>query len=236
MAYQKLLLSTSAENMAVSNVTMRDGLLMDLAMAVSGKTDKSVISQLTNSAKALAAQYHVDMDHALHVSYLAGRLYDELAMKQWFSIDRKPLLQAAAMLHEVGMFISSRAHHKHSYYVISNSELFGVEPKEQEIVAHIARYHRRSRPKTAHIEYMRLPREQRMIINKLAAILRIADALDVNRTQDVKDFSCEFEDDRLTIAVSESNDLILEKKAINMKSNLFEEIYGFKIKLEKALV
>jgi exopolyphosphatase/guanosine-5'-triphosphate,3'-diphosphate pyrophosphatase len=132
------------------------------------------------------------------------------------------------------MFISSRAHHKHSYYIISNSELFGIDPKNLELVAHIARYHRRSRPKAPHVEYMRLHRSQRMIINKLSAILRIADALDVNRSQEINDFKCKFENDQLILKVSGTSDLTLEKRAVSLKGDLFEDIYGLKIKLEKG--
>jgi exopolyphosphatase/guanosine-5'-triphosphate,3'-diphosphate pyrophosphatase len=233
MVYEKLSEAASAKEIAVSEVTMRDGLLLDMAKAISGKSDESVVLQVTNSAEAMAAKYHVDMVHARHVRFIAECIYDELEKEKFLMTGHILLLQAAAILHEVGMFINSRAYHKHSYYIISHSEVFGLDPDELEMVAHIGRYHRRSRPKTPHTEYMRLPREQRMIINKLAAILRVADALDVNRTQDISDFICSIEDDQMTISVSGSSDLTLERRAVNMKADLFEEIYGLSVRLEQ---
>lgn len=234
MVYHTLLQSTSAQEIAVCDVSMRDGLLLDFARIVTGKEDESFALQVLNSARAIAAKYHVDLGHSDQVCKLAVSLYDELKRQQWVSIGYRLLLQAAAILHEVGIFISSRAHHKHSYYIIANSEVFGLESKELEMVAHIARYHRRSRPKAAHLEYARLPREQKMVINRLASLLRVADALDVDRTQGVKGFTCRIENDNLIISVTGPTDLSLEKRAMAMKSDLFEEIYGLKIQLEKA--
>jgi exopolyphosphatase/guanosine-5'-triphosphate,3'-diphosphate pyrophosphatase len=230
--YYALLITTSAEEMAVSAVSMRDGLLYDLACAVSGKESEYDSTQILNSARAVAVKYHVDLRHSNHVCELAVRIYDELKKRHWLNIEYKILLQAAAILHEVGLFIDSRAHHKHSYYIIANSEVFGLDPKELEIVAHVARYHRRSRPKPSHVEYTRLGREERMIINKLAAIMRVADALDANRTQDIKNFTCRIENDELIITTSGCGDLTLEKRALAMKGNLFEDIYGLKVRLE----
>lgn len=232
MVYDALLQTTSAEEMAVSGVSMRDGLLYDLARTVSGKKSESDSTQVLNSARAVAEKYHVDLRHADHVCKLAGRLYDELKKQKWLTIEYKILLQAAAILHEVGIFISSRAHHKHSYYIIVNAEVFGFDPRELTIVAHISRYHRRSRPKSSHVEYARLSREEKIIINKLAAILRVADALDANRTQVIQDFTCRIENDEWIITPSGGGDLTLERRALAMKGDLFEEIYGFKVRLE----
>ena len=87
------------------------------------------------------------------------------------------LLHVAALLHEIGGYVSNRSHHKHSYYLIANSEIFGLNREETVLAALVARYHRRSGPKSSHAEYMSLPRESRVLVNKLAAILRVADAL-----------------------------------------------------------
>ena len=232
MVYYALLQTTSSEEMAVSEVSMRDGLLYDLVSVVSGKKPEFDSTQILNSARAVATKYHVDLNHANHVCELAVRLYDELKKQQWLNIEYRILLQAAAILHEIGIFISSRAHHKHSYYIIANAEIFGFTPKEIKMVAHIARYHRRSKPKSSHVEYAMCTREEKMIINKLAAILRVADALDVNRTQHIKDFTCRIENDELIITPSGSGDLTLEKRSLAMKGDLFEDIYGLKVCLE----
>ncbi|HEY4760919.1 MAG TPA: HD domain-containing protein, partial [Thermoguttaceae bacterium] len=144
------------------------------------------------------------------------------------------LLRVAALLHEVGGFVSSRAHHKHSQYLISNSEIFGLNRNEITLVAQIARYHRRSVPQQSHPEYIALPRETRVVVNKLAAFLRVADALIRGNRRRVQDISFRRQGDDLIVALSGSDGLLLEERAVAAKGDLFEELYGMKIRLEEA--
>lgn len=232
MVYNSLLSATNAREMLISDVTMRDGILLDLAGIITDKHDVSVARQILNSVNEIAKKYRVDIKHANHVRFLASRLFDQLKEQQWLTIENRVLLEAAAMLHEVGIFLNSRARHKHTLYIIAHSEIFGLSPKELEMVAHIARYHRRSRPKPSHLEYMAMNRQARMIVNKLAGLLRVADALDVNRKQQVKDFTCRIEEDELLITTKGNSDLTLEKKSVAIKGDLFEDIFGLKIRLE----
>ena len=136
------------------------------------------------------------------------------------------------MLHEAGSYVSNRAHHKHSYYLIANSEIFGLTRNELEIVAQVARYHRQAMPKPTHLPYMALPRDQRMVISKLAALLRVADALDQGHQQRIREVRCKRGDEELTLQVAASGDLILEARSLEAKGDLFEEIYGLGVRLE----
>ncbi len=136
--------------------------------------------------------------------------------------------------HEVGGYVSSRAHHKHSYYLILNSEIFGLSRNELQTVAHICRYHRRSCPKPSHTEFVSLPRETRMVISKLAALLRVADALDRGHAQLVCEFRVERHEEEVLLLVPGAADLTLERRALAAKSDLFEELYGLRIRLEEA--
>ncbi|UCF17672.1 MAG: HD domain-containing protein, partial [Phycisphaerales bacterium] len=144
------------------------------------------------------------------------------------------LLEVATILHEVGLFVSSRAHHKHSHYLITHSDILGLTPDTQSIVAAVARYHRRSRPKPSHLEYTSLSRDERIVINKLAALLRVADALDISRTQQVQDFAYRLEDGGLMISVAGHVDSTLEQRSLAAKGDMFEDIYGLRITLEAA--
>ena len=125
----------------------------------------------------MAEKYQVDLDHARSVADVAVRLFDAFQADHGLGPRQRLLLRVAALLHEVGGFVSSRAHHKHSEYLIANSEIFGLNRHETVLVSQIARYHRRSVPRPSHPSYMALPRESRIIVNKLAALLRVADAL-----------------------------------------------------------
>lgn len=231
---REILNATDAKEMFVSGVSMRDGLLMDLARSVTGREDETISKEIVNSAMSLARKYHIDLSHAGHVSRLAVRLFDELIDEHRLKRRERLLLWVAATLHEVGTFVSSRAHHKLSFYLLDNSEIFGLTRQERSIVAHVARYHRRACPKSSHIEYMTLPRETRIVISKLAAILRVADALDRGHAQQIVDFTCESRDEHFVIRVHGVSDLTLERRAIDIKGDLFEDFYGMRIQLEEA--
>lgn len=233
LAYQVLLNSTSAREILVSNVSMRDGLLLDLAQLAAGAKEESVYNDVIRSAMSVARKYRVDLKHVLHAREVSALLFDELAGEHSLDKRQRLLLEVAAMLHEIGTFVSSRSHHKHSYYLIVNSEIPGLTQDEMQMVANVARYHRRSRPKTTHLEYMALPREKRMVVNKLAALLRVADALDASRTQQVRNLKCKIRDQAFVITVPTTADLSLEERMLTMKADLFEDIYGLQVKLEK---
>ena len=232
--YQDLLHRTEATQMVVSGVSMRDGLLLDLARSVTGEEDKAVLEGVIHSATTLAEKYRVDMQHARSVAGIAVILFDELAADHGLGRRHRLLLQAAGLLHEVGGFVSSLAHHKHSYYLISNSEIFGLSPREVEMVAHVGRYHRRSSPKPSHLQYMSLARERRVVVNKLAAILRLADAICRSQVRPDHPLRFERQGDEFIIYVSGVSDLILEQRSAANKGDLFEDIYGMRIRLEEG--
>jgi len=159
LVYQSLLRLTKAPQIIVSQATMRDGLLLELANHVTGKEDRALAEGVVHSATAIAQKYHVDLTHAQTVADVSLRLFDELRPEHGMSPRHRLLLHVAALLHEIGGYVSNRSHHKHSFYLIANSEIFGLNREETTLAAHVARYHRRSGPKTSHTEYMSLPRE-----------------------------------------------------------------------------
>jgi exopolyphosphatase/guanosine-5'-triphosphate,3'-diphosphate pyrophosphatase len=139
----------------------------------------------------------------------------------------------AALLHETGKFVTNRSHHKHSWYLISNAEILGLRRDDIAIAAAVARYHRRSTPKSTHPEYMQLAREQRMVVSKLAALLRVADALDRGHWQQVCRFRVERRDQDFVVCVKGAGDLTLERRALVDKGDLFEDIFGLRVRLEE---
>ncbi len=234
LIYHHLLRHTRAKEMLVSLVSMRDGLLLELAQEVTGQEDPALTEGIIHSATAIAEKYRVDMVHARRVAQLAVHLFDSLQADHGLGRRHRLLLEVAGLLHEVGGFVSSQAHHKHSYYIISNTEIFGLNREETQLVAHIARYHRRSAPKPSHSEYMALPRESRVVVNKLAAILRVADALSRTTLPHPDLLRMERCGDDLIIFVSEPADLLLEERVLAEKAGLFEDIYGIRIRVEEA--
>lgn len=233
LIYQVLLKATRAKKLIVTDLSMRDGLLLDLVRSATGRKDESAYREIVQSALSVAQKYRVDSGHAGQTRKLAVRLFDELANEHRLGERHRILLEVAAILHEVGTFVSSRAHHKHSYYLIANSEVLGLTQDELLMVANIARYHRRSRPKPSHLDYIALPRERRMIVNKLAALLRVADALDISRTQQIHEFQCRIDNNGLIISVKGGAALILEQRSLAEMSDMIRDIYGLDVRLEE---
>mgnify|MGYP001794269714 CR=1 FL=1 len=102
------------------------------------------------------------------------------------------VLEAAGVLHDIGYLVNHSKHHKHSYYIIANGDLDGFTPRERELIANVARYHRRSHPKSSHEAYRALDPHDRKIVRRLSAVLRVADGLDRTHTQVVQ---------RVTVAI-----------------------------------
>lgn len=234
LVYQILWHKLAVERMIVSHASMRDGLLLELAREVTGQEDEALLLGAIHSATALAEKYHVDPKHAESVAEVSVRLFDFLQADHGLNQRCRLLLRVSALLHEVGGFVSSRSHHKHSEYLIANSEVFGLNRPEITLVAQIARYHRRSVPRSSHPAYMALPRELRVVVNKLAGMLRVADALIRGNIRRAHEIRFQRRGDDLVVTLPGGSDLLLEEHALSAKGDLFEEIFGLKIRLEEA--
>lgn len=234
LVYDVLLNQTKATEMIVSSVSMRDGLLLDMTRMARGEEPAVLRNSIVQAARSLGEKFQYDEAHSLHVSELGCRIFDELKKEHGLDDRHRLLLKVAGILHDIGTFVNVRSHHKHSHYLIANSELFGLQRTELNIVALVARYHRRSAPKPTHPEYMSLSREHRMVVSKLAAILRVADALDRGHAQQIRDLRFERDANELILYVAGLPDLTLERRAMVPKGDLFEEIFGLGIRLETA--
>ena len=149
------------------------------------------------SAASLGTRYRYDALHAGAVARLSTRLFDLLAAEHGLGPRDRLLLEVAALLHDIGLFVSLRGHHKHSMYLLQASEIFGLTRDDMQIVGNIARYHRRGLPQKSHPEFMRLDRDERVRVTKLAAMLRLANALDAEHEQKVTDISLQEQDSEL---------------------------------------
>jgi exopolyphosphatase/guanosine-5'-triphosphate,3'-diphosphate pyrophosphatase len=189
-------------------------------------------AQIIASAKRLARKYHADEKHAEHVAMLSLLLFDALKTDLGLENQSRILLEVAALLHDIGMFIRAHDHQIHTSYIIHNSEIFGIARDEMRIIAKIALFHRGARPMQDDAEFAALARADRILILKLTAILRVADALDKGHSQRIKDFSLDFRSDSLVINCGGSRDIALEKIAVAEKADVFEAVFGYKVALE----
>lgn len=232
MIYQKLLHKTSAKRLIAASVTMRDGLLLELARRCLNQDDPSFAKEVVQSATSIAEKYKVNLEHAQRVAAGAVRLFDVLSKEHGLSSRHRVLLQVAALLHETGLFVGARGYHKHTYYLVANSDIYGLNRQEVQIVANVARYHRRSAPKPTHIEYMTLPQEARIVVNKLAALLRLAKALDISEIRSPQQVNFRLTQDKLVIAVSGLADSTLRKQLLESRNDMFEHVFGLQLEFE----
>lgn len=229
LIYLRLAQILSLEEVAVSVANLRDGLLREMGDQTIWTEDFR--NQIIRSALELGRKYEFDEPHAVHVADLSRSLFSALKEEHGLDARSELILYLSALLHEIGAFVSHTSLHKHSMYLIQNSDLFGMSPADVLLVSLIARYHRRASPKPTHLGFNTLDRDRRVTVSKLAAILRIAIALDASRSQRVRDISCIRDRSRLIISVPHVEDLSVEQLALRQGRALFEEIYGIQVLL-----
>ncbi len=207
-------------------------LMLDLMS--SGARTANFQEEVMQAASEIGLRYKTDRKHAEQVASFSQQLFRELQPLHGLDSKYELVLRIAATLHEVGMFISPREHHKHSLYILLNTEIFGLSTQDRTLVALLTRYHRRYNPEPNHPHFSDLTREERMIVLKLAALLRLADALDRSHAQRIKAIQLRADGARLNVLTQGVDDNTVEQIAINSKCDLFREIYGYDIILAKS--
>jgi exopolyphosphatase / guanosine-5'-triphosphate,3'-diphosphate pyrophosphatase len=178
----------------------------------------------------LAALVPEEREHAEHSTELALRLFEQTKGAHHLDPSYEELLEAAGLLANVGLLVSHDRHHLHSYYVIRNSDaLTGFTDEEVELIALVARYHRKSAPKATHREFAALSTDQQQIVRVLAGLLRIGVALDRTRTGAVRDVIVDVADGALTIEVEADGDVALERYTAEARKSLLEHALGTEV-------
>lgn len=185
------------------------------------------------SVMAIAKKYRVDLVASKRTADFSLSLFDQLQgiLHQWDG-EAREMLWAAAILHNCGLYVSHAAHHKHSYYLIRNAELLGFNETQLEIVANLARYHRKSRPKKKHENYQNLiHKEHRQMVSELSAIMRLAVALDRRQVGAIARVDCDFEAKQriltLKLTPTHSDDPCeLELWSLDYNKAIFEEEFA----------
>jgi len=235
-AYRELLQETAAPEVIVPDVSLRAGLLLDVAQVESPEGIADFSRQVLSSAAALAEKYRWDAAHSKKVAHLATRLFDDLKTEHGLGDRERLLLEVAALLHDIGNYVNLRGHHKHTWYLLSVSDIFGLSGDDMAMVANVARYHRRALPQKSHLPYMALDREARVVVNKLSAILRLANALDADHLQKVKDVRVLSEEGEWVLEVEGAGDLTMERLASLARGDFLTEVFGRKLSFREARV
>lgn len=211
---------------------VRDGLLLTMVDQSLGEVVGAAPDQIA-AIERFAAGCGVDLPHLQHVARLAVSLYRQLQPVFGLRAEDERLLEAAALLQDVGYLINYERHHKHSYHLILNSGLPGFSPAELELIANVARYHRGARPKRRHAAFSQLPRADRQRVKRLASILRVAGGLDRSHTQQVRDLLVESispEEVQIRIVADELPEVDLW--GVRERIELFEKTFGVSLHLD----
>ncbi len=240
-----IILQVAMELLAVDQLkicerSLREGVVVDWMLTHGLIEDRMEFqaSVRNRSVIKMANKYKADGDR---VANFATALFDQTqgVLHNWEPAERE-YLWAAAMLHNSGHYISHSAHHKHSYYLIRNGSLLGFTETEVEIIANIARYHRKSQPKRRHENYSNLPsKQERKMVDQLSAILRLAVALDRGRSRAIASLSAHYDEDNKTLSIQltpvrPDNNCELELWNIDYKKAWFEEVFGLEVKAQLA--
>lgn len=236
VVYERLCSRAGVDELLVPRVGVREGLVLDLAdeLAEHAAHSRHQDQLVWAGAHALGRRYRFDVAHARHVTRLALALFDQTRDVHGLGEADRRILTAAGLLHDVGVFVAYRRHHKHSLYLIMQAELPGLSPQEILMVANVARYHRKGHPSENHDAYMKLETAERKRVSRLAALLRIADGLDREHAQRVQGVRATVDADRLIVELRGTGDLLLERWAAERKSRLLEEELGLRLELRGA--
>jgi exopolyphosphatase/guanosine-5'-triphosphate,3'-diphosphate pyrophosphatase len=226
LVYSKLLSETTARRVIVSDASLRLGVLLDLAEPEAQIAAADFEHQVLASAEALGHRFRFDKTHGRHVATLATRLFDELRDEHRLGDRERLLLQTAALLHDVGIYVSLRSHHKHSLYLLAASQIFGLSSDETAIVANIARYHRGNLPQRSHLPYLELDQQERLLVSKLAALLRVANALDAEHLQKVREIRLVRGGKAWILELTGTGDITMEQISTTARTDLFAEVFG----------
>ena len=222
---------TGAVKIVVPQVSIRDGYLIDLASGVDSSLQGEFFSQIIASAVNLGRKFHFDEAHGKHVASHCMVIFDALVEEHGMNLRHRIMLETAAILHDVGTYIKASGHQKHGQYIVANSEIFGLHQDELGIIANVINCHRGDPPAQSDIDFISLQREDRVLVLKMASILRIADCLDRGHSQQVKKITVERRSETVVLHVEKAFDLSMELMGLEEKGGMFQDVFGYKVVL-----
>jgi exopolyphosphatase / guanosine-5'-triphosphate,3'-diphosphate pyrophosphatase len=223
-----------ARSMYYSAAGVRDGIIADLAARGIGKELALLSRDQRKEVERMCTRFAVPLKHARKVAALASTLFNALQALHQLPPAFGRLLQAAAYLHDVGHYVNDLSHHKHSYYVIANSDMSGFTSREREFVANLCRYHRKALPTPDHDNQRALDAEERRAILLLIPLLRLADSLDRSNEQRVESIECNVRNGQVIVELRSPEDIELEQWAAERAVDVFRQIYGCPLAVTKA--
>ncbi|HET8549169.1 MAG TPA: HD domain-containing protein, partial [Bryobacteraceae bacterium] len=215
-----------ASAMYYSTAGVRDGIIADLAARGVGRQLARLNREQLQVVESMARKYGVPVKHGRKVAAIAQSLFECLQPLHKLPVDQGKLLEAAGYLHDVGHYVSDTGHHKHSQYLVENSDMPGFTDRERLLISLLCRYHRKTLPNSRHIPFQTLNADTKRAITMLAPLLRIADALDSTKEQTIANVACQHRNGAVLVNVESAGDADLELWAAERAGDVFREVYG----------
>jgi exopolyphosphatase/guanosine-5'-triphosphate,3'-diphosphate pyrophosphatase len=238
VVYAELLERCHLSGFRYSALGLRDGILAQMAAEYdhSTKSGRAIESERWESIKRAVERYRVDLHHALHVRDAALLLFSALKSVHQLPAEYKEWLSAAAMLFEVGDYVNRNGHHRHTYYIIANSDILGYTPQQRRIIGSIARYLGKSRPTAGDGPMNSLSIDEQEYVSKASMLLRIARALNMGRSQSVGKVGVSARDGRVTLKLTPRGkaSVDLEVWSIEKDRAYFREVFGRELSVAAA--
>ena len=229
---QKIVQQAGVDEVIIPGIGLKDGVILEMVAELRDHEKHLHRNQVIESARRLGKKFFFDEKHANTVAKLAVQIFDQTKPFHALDIEARLILEAAALLHDIGHYVNVYNHHKHSLYLIQSNPLVGLTPLQMDMVGNVARYHRKSPPKMQHKPYEDLSPKQRLIISQLAAILRLADALDHEHASSVERVEVEYKRPRFRFRLKGRGDMLLEKWALLNKRDMFESVFDANVTVE----
>jgi exopolyphosphatase/guanosine-5'-triphosphate,3'-diphosphate pyrophosphatase len=228
---QNIVRQAGVDEVLIPRVGVKEGLLLQMISEHVDPEKHVDVQQVITSALQLGRKYAFDEPHGVAVAALAVQMFDQTLALHQLEHENRVLLEVAALLHDIGQFIDISNHHKHTQYILQASSVIGLTPAQMEIVANVARYHRKSTPRLSHKNYLELSAKRRHVVSTLAAILRVANALDRAHAGNVRSVELTYRKPKFTLRLKGEGDMLLAKWALTQRADLFEEVFDGKLTL-----
>ncbi|MDA1192716.1 MAG: Ppx/GppA phosphatase family protein [Candidatus Poribacteria bacterium] len=232
---RQILLRYNIQQIVICEYALREGVLYDyVEKNRRGLYEERETEDVRRrSVLALARRCNWDEAHCEHIAKLSLMMFDQLTETFGWDAWERDILEFAAMLHDIGMVISVPSHHRHGQYLIEHADLLGFNPSDIAILGNVVRYHRSSKPKKKHESYRALKKSERKVVDRLAGILRVTEALDRTGFRLIQSVHIEVTDEVRVIAMADG-DAVVEQSLANERADLLRRAVGKKVNIELA--
>jgi len=227
--FKRFIEMTKAEGIYTPMVSLRHGVLADMADEIFDTARKQeALSDIISSVWYIGKKYDIDTVHASFVEYLALSVFDQTKRLHRLGAKERFYLQITAILHDIGRYVSLNQHHLHSFNIVRHQDIMGLSVREMEIIANVVFYHSNHIPNIYDESYNSLIYNDKMIVSKLAAILKLAECMDIAHKQKLSKIEISTSGNELIFKVISAQEILLEKRNFENNAIFFEEVMGCK--------